>query len=279
MSVRKSGKKSAAFYKAAVRGVIDREGELSPSLRRVAVGFKASEGYDLRKVNQWTPSQKRRVTNYFHELQNLTAQQKIILRPRNAERLKEAQIIGGHSKGFKFKVAFVPGSAKAKAVWTKEGLSIVEPTHEKMEREFNKIALARDPEKEIDRVIESTRKIVGYRDDGTPIRRTATDFHIKAGENLVMKTYDATILKQQVLNLMNRYDGVKPLPRGSGNYGDAPKSHNWRRWLNGVVGYHFLKHKTENKIREFRTIEDANRAVQKRRARMRARLKREKGGK
>lgn len=255
LAKRKSGK-SAAWYRAALLGVADREGELSPGLRSVAKGFKAAEGYNLRdlKAGRWTAAQKRRVSMYFHELQQMTAQEKVIVRPQSPARLKEAQTIGGHDPRFKFKVAFVPGSPDAKVEWTSEGLVVRERGYSKVEAAFNTVRLATDPDAEIARVLAQKRM------------KRAQRFRIQAGTNLIGTLYDQGTVTKAVRSLMAKYDGAKPLPRGSGNRGDNPESHNWRRWLRGVTGYVFPFDATWKRPDAANRELDRNRELQRRRA-------------
>ena len=255
MSKRKPAK-SAAWYRAALLGVEDSQGELSPGLRGVARGFKASEGFNLRDLREgrWTAAQKRKVTMYFHELQQLTAQEKVTVKTRSPKRLAQAQAIGGHDPKYKFKVAFVPGSKNAKVEWTDEGLVIRERGYSKIEAAFNPEALAADAQAEVERVLSQKRM------------KRAQRFRIKAGANLIGTLYDAGNVGDAVRKLMAKYDGVKALPRSSGNVGDNPAAHDARKWLNGVTGYVFPFNADKRRPDAANRELDRNRELQRRRA-------------
>ena len=256
--------KSAAWYRAALLGVADREGELSPGLRGVAKGFSAAEGYNLRDLREgrWTAAQKRKVTMYFHELQQLTAQEKVTVKTRSPKRLAQAQAIGGHDPKYKFKVAFVPGSKNAKVEWTDEGLVIRERGYTKIEAAFNPESLASDPQAEVNRVLAQKRM------------KRAQRFRIKAGANLIGTLYDGGTVGNAIRKLMAKYDGERPLPRSSGNRGDNPEVHDWRKWLNGVTGYVFPFNADKRRPDAATKELERNRELQRRRANKRKASKR-----
>lgn len=263
MSKRKVAK-SNEWYRAAILGVADREGELSPGLRTVARGFKAAEGFNLRDLREgrWTPAQKRKVTMYFHELQQLTAQEKIIVKTKSPRRLREAQAIGGHDPRYAFKVAFVPGSKTAKVEWTPEGLVIRERGYSKVEARFNHEALALDPKAEVARVLAQKRM------------KKAQRFRIQAGMNQIGTLFDVGNVGDAVRKLMAKYDGTKPIPRSSGNRGDKPEAHDWRKWLNGVTGYVFPFNANKRRPDAANKELERNRELQRRRANKRKASKR-----
>ena len=156
MAKKRAVKKSAEFYRLALTGARDKQGELQPGLRSVARGFDAASGYDLRKISEWSPSQKARVTRYFHELDNLTAQPRKIYRPKNRANLKLAQQYSGHNSGFQFKVALVPytpkkgSDTKVKITVSKEhGLRVATKSYAKTIVPLRPRELTRDPNKEI----------------------------------------------------------------------------------------------------------------------------------
>lgn len=245
-------------------GVIDDAGELSPGLRRVAKGFKASEGYNLRDLREgrWTPAMKRKVSMYFHELQQLTAQEKIVVQTRSPARLASAQAIGGHDPRFKFKVAFLPGSAKSTLEWDRDNTPIVrERGYSKAWEAFNPERLAVDPASEVKRVL------------GLKKMRDATTFGIVAGANVMLSEGlpSRKGLLGKIINLQSRYDGVTALKRSSGNYGDAPGAHHWSKWLFGVQAFRFSK--TANQSTKIDEIARANKEVRRRKANARKRAK------
>lgn len=260
--------KSAAWYRAALLGVADREGELSPGLRGVAKGFTAAEGFNLNALarGEWTAAQKRKVSRYFHELQMLTAQEKIIVRTRSPKRLATAQAIGGHDPAYKFKVAFVPGTKNAKIEWEKDGtFTVREKGYSKKGELFDQAALAVAPKEEIARVLSR------------PKLKRAQRFKIMAGDNLFSPAggmLDRGNVESAILKLMHQYNGVRALPRGSGNIGDDPAAHHYSQWLNGLTGYKFPF--DPNKIKPAAALKELerNRELQRRRANKRKSSKR-----
>lgn len=245
----------------------DRAGALSPGLRSVAKGFSAAEGYNLRdlKAGNWTPAMKRKVSRYFHELQQLTAQEKVIVHTHSPARLRNAQAMGGHDPRYKFKVAFLPGSSGAQVQWTADNTPIVrEKGYSKVPVEFNRRALARDPQREVNRVLDSKAL------------RRAKRFGIMTGANVMLGggIPDRIGLFGKIHKLMQAYDGRKPLPRGSGNRGDKPSAHHWNKWLFGVVGFEFARDPDKVAPKAFGVIERENAKLRKRRENARKREQR-----
>lgn len=76
---------------------------------RVARGFKAADGYDLRDVENWTPQQKAKLTRVYNQVKQLTERPYHIYRGRkreNIERVQEATSPHGYPK--EVDIAFVP---------------------------------------------------------------------------------------------------------------------------------------------------------------------------
>jgi len=261
--------KSAAWYRAAMLGVEDRQGELSPGLRKVAKGFTAAEGYNLRdlKEGRWTPAMKRKVSMYFHELQLLTGQEKIIIKTKSPKRLLYAQMIGGHDPKYKFKVAFVPGTKDASVEWEKDGsFTVRENDYRKKTELFDHEALADSPDDEVARLLES------------PSLKKAKRFKIVVEENVFSPAgglLDRGNVAAAIRKLMAQYDGKRALPRGSGNIGDDPAAHHYSQWLNGLMGYTFRfdpnKITPEKALREL----ERNRDLQRRKSNKRKAGKRQ----
>lgn len=258
-------KKSNEYYRAALVGVVDRAGELSPALRRVAVGFKAADGYNLRdlKAGKWTPAMKRRVTMYQRELNQMTAQEKVIVLTRSPDRLKKAQAVGGHDPKYKFKVAFLPGSDKAEVIWNKDNTPTVrEKGYSRIPAHFDAEVLAVDPEAEIARVLRLPQMLKAQR------------FGILTGANVMLGDIPTRKgVAAKVRKLMAAYDGRKQLPAGSGNRGDKPSAHHYSKWLVGIQGFHFRHDPDKVPPKQLQDISDANKALQRRRAAARQRDK------
>lgn len=223
------------------------QGDTMPGLRSVVKGFEASDGYDLRRIDEWSPSQKRRVREYYKRMHGLLAQEKIVVRPRNKGNLDALQdAFHGDVPSKQFKVAFVPyttpkglpGAKKGapKIRYLESGVSVDAGAYERLFVPFNKRALVKDTQKEIRRVIDSM-----------PGARL---FFVQTGEFQTLNGESARSLTEKVIRYMSLYDGVKQLPRSSGNSGDDPRYHHWKQWLNGVVGFIFSKRLDVSRIQK-----------------------------
>lgn len=203
-------------------------------LRKFFRGFDAKDGYDLRKIDEWTPYQKKKVKTHFRYLELLQAQPKRAIHARgdNLKKLQEAFHGGIPSKNMK--VALVPDTepkltvkgAKAsppKVKLLKEGISISRENYERVFIPFNHKALARNAKKEIQRVA-----------DHVPDARL---YYIQCGEYQNSTGRDIGLVIKEVLKYVELYDGKKQLPNTSGNRGDDPKVHHWKHWLKGLIGY------------------------------------------
>jgi hypothetical protein len=230
----------------------------------------ASEGYNLHdlKAGKWTAAMKRRVTMYQREMHELTAQEKIIVRTRSPKKLEYAQRMGGHEPGYKFKVAFVPGSSKAKIIWNDDGsMTVREPGFDRLKGEFDREALAVDPDGEVRRVLSADNM------------QGANRFVLVTGKNLRLGSFaDASHMISNVKKLQNQYDGKKPLPSSSGNKNkhgknDNPSAHHWSQWMIGVEGFKFKKMSTAKRRAKLASIRRANIELQRRRANERARVR------
>lgn len=208
-------------------------------LRTLVEGFEAEDGYDLTKVETWTKAQRERVRDYFHRVAVLQGQSKLIARPRKKEQLRRLQdAFHGEVPSDKFKVAFLPyhhprttlpgaKRAKPKVTITDDGVSIKTNLYDRQFIRFDPKKLVKNVEKEVRRVAGKVPK--------------AAIFYAQVGANQTIPAEDLEGLIQQIKFFINRYDGKKPLPRGSGNKGDDPKAHHWKRWLEGMVAYKLPK--------------------------------------
>lgn len=222
-------------YVSVVKG--DKEFNI-PSLRSVVKGFDAKDGFDIRHADEWTSYEKRKIREAYDKVNFLQAQPKRIVRARgkNLEKLKRA--FHGNVPSDDFKVAFVPdlepditlpGAKKniPKIRYLKGGVSIKRKGYERVVIYFDKNGLAVNAEKEIKR---AAKEMPG-----------AKLYFIQAGQFETLNGRDITTLTNQVKKWMAQYDGVKPIPRGSGNFGNNPEKHHWSIWMNGLVGYVPLK--------------------------------------
>lgn len=227
----KSIRWTADKYRDALLG---NRAEGVPGLRSIARGFTPSDGFNLHDFDSWTPYQKRKLRETFNHVRRLEAQPKLIVRPRSESNLRKLQD-SFHSDipSRNLKVAFVPYHAPKVSPGAKkhpphvkllkEGVALETPYYQRVFIPFDKKALVRNAQKEIERV---TKAIPG-----------ASVYFVQAGENQTLTGQGARQLAEQVVKWMHQYDGKRELPRGSGNRGDSPRHHHWKLWLEGVVGY------------------------------------------
>lgn len=252
------------WYKLALQGAKDNDAQYK-GLRKYATGFDAKNGYDLRDIDNWTASQKRKVREYAKVVHELQARSNVVYKTRSASKLEIAQEAGQHPKGFKqIKVAFIPytpaksdPSAKPRVTVSDRGVSVKAKYYEKVFFAFDKTRLAKRTEQELDRIVKNAES------DGFK------HFTIATGLHQLGQTFDGASFKNAVLMLMAKYDGRKPLPDSSGNRGDSPKSHHWKLWLEGMVGYRFTPGGTNKRL--LQDIEQARRERRLERDRMRKR--------
>jgi hypothetical protein len=264
-------KRSNEFYRRALLGAVQRDGTQFPGLRDVAAGFSAADGYSLKNIDKWTPAQKAKITKYFKELDQLTAQPRYLFKSRNPEEMAKAKRVSGQDPKYKFKVAFLPYTPekskktgeyiKPKITFTKDGIRIRQRKYSKIEIPLNKVRLAQDHEKEILRAIKANAP-------------KASRFAVRAGVNEMPGTGDMPNIIRKVGELMNKYDGVTPLPKGSGNKGDGPQHHKWDQWLHSLIGYEipdFTQDKFKDAVNAF---DKARRELQLKRRAERKRIQR-----
>lgn len=237
-------------YRAALVG---RREDGVEGLRSLARGFEARKiqqrdskgrfshstgGYDLRKIDEWTPQQRRRVREYFDRVEQLEGQAKLIVRPRGEgakaklEKLHES--FHGDVPSQDFKVAFIPyhepkvtlpgaKQRRPRVRMLKEGIAIKTRRYERIFIPFDQKRLVQNPPAEIKRA--------AVRMPGAKL------YFVQTGEYQSVNGMSLGILTRQVLQWMEQYDGERPLPQISGNKGDNPRHHHWRQWLRGLVGY------------------------------------------
>lgn len=123
--------------------------------------FKPSEGYDLRDIDEWHPSKKKKATRYFLAMApELMTAKKVVKRMRKPERL-EAMILRSDQ------TEFLPGQTAAvfhvetgrelSIDMNKRGEIIYElDGFEENELRFNIAGLHKDADAEIDRVLAQT---------------------------------------------------------------------------------------------------------------------------
>lgn len=76
---------------------------------KIARGFTAADGYDMRDVENWTPQQKQKLSRVYNQIKQLTERPYYVYRGRkkeNIERLQEATSPHGYPK--EVDLAFIP---------------------------------------------------------------------------------------------------------------------------------------------------------------------------
>lgn len=260
MTKRAAGK-SAEFYQRGLK-----------LLREYARGFDASNGFKLNK--KLTPAQKKKITQGVKEIDSLTAQQRYIYKPKNnskkeTEKLRAIQRVTQTDEGkLNLKVAFVPHTpritkkgkqSKPRITVTKSGgVRIQENKYAKIFVPLIPSKLAANPEKEIQRAVKENAK-------------GATRFSVQAGANEIPVYRDLPGIVKYIRQLMNTYDGKRQLPASSGNRGDAPKAHHWKKWLHGAVAYWFPEANADDVRKAVNDFFQGNQELQKKRRAERAR--------
>lgn len=263
-------KRTREFYLRALRGTQDKDGEmLSPGLRDVASGFDAKHGYRLADFDEWTPAQKAKITKYHNELQRMTAQPWTIHHERSSTKREKMNEVLGYDTGYKFKVVILPyvkkvdkrgREVKPKVSLTKQGaVRVGNKWYNKVSVQLNQVALARNSKAEVARVLEAVPDAQRF--------TILTNPH-----NEMPGLYDRSLIADRVRQLMLKYDGIKPLPRGSGNAGDSPKHHKWTLWMHGLVGYEFPNLRGKTIAGAVTDFDAAKRELQRRRRAERKRL-------
>lgn len=236
---------------------------LVKELRKVASGFDADSGYDLRKP--LTKARKVRINKYAREVAALTSRENYLFRPRNKNNLKMAQRVAQHDAGFPaLKVAFIPWTkpqgardAKPEIKFRKKGLVIETSNYRKQFIPFDLEKLADDSELEII-TADDVRLIDGLEKITRTDIQTVTDleiarvlyqapdnatFMIQTGKYQIANPYDAAHITGEVKKLMERYDGKNQI-RGTrtgreGTLKWRAEDHDYRQWLNGIIAYTF----------------------------------------
>lgn len=206
--------------------------ETAKALRPLAYGFDKKDGFDLRNVESWTAKQREKVRRMFNQVWALQAQPKRPLRARG-ENLKRMQKVFHGSVSPSLKVVFVPDTEPQLSLpgakqrpprirELKDGYVISRRgQYDRVFIPFNQKALIKNARAEIKRIADQI--------PGAKLWYAAVD------ENTTLSGATLSGITSTILKWMEQYDGVKELPQTSGNRGDNPESHHWRRWLNGLV--------------------------------------------
>lgn len=218
--------------------IMDREtGERSGKL---ASGFEARDGYNLRDIDTWTPAEKAKVTKLWNLVDELTAKPFQIVRKRKAENIRAVQEFAQHEsfppelKVAIIKVAYPEEKATVTVDPQTLDVAVTERGVTRRTHDFEKLvdftALEDEPRETIKAMVEAAPESQMY--------------GIQAGKYEVDRTYTKRGVTTAIINLMAKYskkEGYNPKDKNS--------SH-WSNWLKGVVAY------------EYETVKDASNYLQ-----------------
>ena len=170
--------------------------------------------YDLRKP--LTQYQKRRIKEYWSEIDALTARPYYIYRPRNKTRLKKAQEFARHEKQLPgLKVALIPtsGVENPKIRFNKKGELIAETEHITTRFiQFDKLALIENPIDHVNDVIKDDKR--------------AKSFTILAGRYEIPNSYSRSRVAVWVAKYAEKYSN----PDANNYFGN---------WMIGLNAHHY----------------------------------------
>ncbi len=207
---------------------------------RLADGFDATDGYDIRKFHDWTPAQKARVTKLYNLVDNLSSRPFYIYRGRKPENIRLMQEVSQHEQFPKeLKVAFIPSPARIKPkirITKKRVVVIKQGNITRRAIAFSELGItpeqvALDPKWATKKAAE---QVVGEH------------FQIKAGKYLIPQIYGRSYLPRKVAMLVERY--------GSDRYNeDDPNSSYFGNWLTGFESYDWERKTDFDVFREQKT--------------------------
>jgi hypothetical protein len=225
-------KRPNSFYRDAVKDlrhgiVIDREtGERTGKL---AIGFEARDGFDLRDIDSWTPAEKSKVTRLWNLVDELTAKPFQVVRKRKPENIRAVQEFAQHEtypKELKvaiIKVAYPEEKATVRIDPKTREVSVTERGVTRRSHDFDEYvdydALEADPRGTIKGMIDAIPESQMY--------------GIQAGKYEVDQTYTKRGVTTAIINLMAKYSKAEGF-----NPNDKNSSH-WSNWLGGVVAYEY----------------------------------------
>lgn len=247
-----------AHYRAVMTGEY--------GLRRLVNGFDAADGYDLRSIDTWSVARKRRVRAVAGDIARITAQptRAVFARGKRLARLTTA--FHGDVPSRKFKAALVPyvepkhpPGTKAppppRITYTGDRITIDQNGYQRVLTLFNPVELVINPRAEIERVLNETPN--------------AKLFYLRVGiyDSIAPKEGRASIINE-IMRLMQRYDGITKFSRMSKKYGEAPGDHDSVDFLTGIISITFTGGVTiANAARQ---IDDGRDAYQKQLKKIRA---------
>ena len=227
-------KPKAEFTKAEREAAIQKANYIERTKRmRGLFGdqFKAKDGYDLRKINSWTPAQKAKVTRYFRVIAPRITGDFVVRRYRIKENFDAALSASLQEKPLKGQtaVAFSVDPGEKLEVKVKKGRAkVVRDGFQNVKLQFDKNALIEDPDREIDRILALTN---------------ANVFRVLTGAFKQNKTLTRSNVRDELVRLIRYYDPSN-IER---DQGQRP----FDEWLNGLIAYEGSEEKTFRGVDKF----------------------------
>lgn len=208
--------------------------------------------FDLRQ--ELTPYQKRKIKQYYDEIDALTARPYHVYRPRSKAHLKKAQEFAQHEKQLPgLKVAFVPTNGKdvPKIRFNKDG-DIVATTEHVTTRvlSLNTRELIADPIGHVEKVIAQDKQ--------------AKRFTALCGRYEIPVSQSRATIANFIANLTAKYSNE-----------DANNFHG--NWLHGIAAHHFQNQATFSDYMAEKQANKRKLQVDRKRARRRAKYAAAKG--
>lgn len=211
------------------------------STGKVATGFEARDGYDIRHFDSWTPAQKAQVTKLYNLVDHLTARPFYVYRGRKPENIRLMQEVAQHEQFPKqLKVAFLPSPAKIKPkIRITKSRQVVIKQGRITRRAISLEQAGLTPE---DFAIDPRGATV----EAINQLETGKAYQIRAGKYLIKAAYSAKILPREVAKLVQKY--------GADSY-DASDSNSsyFGNWLGGFEVYDFEQLRDFNRFRDRQT--------------------------
>lgn len=211
------------------------------STGKLADGFEARDGYDLRRFDEWTPAQKAKVTKLYNLVDHLTARPFYVYRGRKPENIRLMQEVAQHEEFPKeLKVAFLPSPAKIKPkirITKKREVVIKQGRITRRAVVLENVGLtpedfALDPKGATKQALEELEPGKAYQ--------------IKMGKYLSKNAYSKGYLPKKVAMLVEKY--------GADNYDPTdPSSSYFGNWLMGFEVYQFDRREDFDNFRRAQT--------------------------
>lgn len=215
------------------------------AIRPYTRGFSASDGYDLRKVSEWSNYRKRQIREYYELIKGLSAKSTYIYRPRNKKNLQAVKKATGTEDYPRLKVGIIqvpteydiktetPVPVKPKIKISKKGrvsVKVKGTVRDIITLEdlgYSSLDVAYEPEQFIDDFLKE------YGDDYNQYTILAGEYEAGRGQG-VPAFYKSHRLKNEFFKLLEKYDADK-----DGCNPNDKNSHFYGNWFRGFVGYHF----------------------------------------